>query len=158
MSILSDLRQEVLQIRLCNKIVQIRAYFNQDVLIRLSLSLTGSHLKNPNHPLGKQLLDILDSNETARDKIPYHLDGTPFQLKVWHETMKIPYGTTATYGQIAKAIGCRSPRAVGQALNKNPLPIIVPCHRVIGKNGKLTGFSSGIHIKELLLLAEKAKF
>lgn len=83
--------------------------------------------------------------------IPVHLKGTKFQKKVWMETKNIPYGETLTYSELARRVKCRSPRAVGQALGKNPLPVIIPCHRVIGKNNKLTGFSCGLDIKRLLL-------
>ena len=79
-------------------------------------------------------------------------DTTPFQRAVWEATRAIPYGETRTYQWIAQRIGKpKAARAVGQALNRNPFPIIVPCHRVIGKDGSLTGFSAGINLKKLLL-------
>lgn len=81
--------------------------------------------------------------------------GTEFQKKVWAELQKIPYGKTKSYQEIAKAIGNpNAQRAVGSACNKNPILIIIPCHRVISKNGKLTGFACGIDIKEKLLNIE----
>ncbi len=155
MNINSDLREEQFSIVLLDKLIQIKAFFKNRYLIHLSLSLVADAPQNRDHPLGNKLLNLLKGRKSELKQIVYNLHGTPFQLKVWHETMKIPHGTTVTYGHIANAIGCGSPRAVGQALNKNPLPIIVPCHRVIGKNGKLTGFSSGLHIKKLLLLTEQ---
>ncbi len=83
--------------------------------------------------------------------------GTAFQKSVWRELQNIPYGKTASYGEIAKKInnpkGCR---AVGLANGKNPIPIIIPCHRVIGKNGKLTGFGGGIAAKKHLLNLESS--
>lgn len=80
---------------------------------------------------------------------------TDFQKRVWLETRKIPYGETRTYKQIAELVGKpRAYRAVGQALGSNPVPIIVPCHRVIGRNGSLTGFGSGLKTKEWLLRLE----
>lgn len=82
--------------------------------------------------------------------------GSPFQQKVWQELLKIPYGQTITYGAIAKRIGCRSARAVGQAIHRNPIAIIIPCHRVIGADGSLTGYASGLNRKEKLLKIEKA--
>jgi methylated-DNA-[protein]-cysteine S-methyltransferase len=83
--------------------------------------------------------------------------GTPFQQKVWSALCNIPYGKTASYIDIAKAIGNeKACRAVGGANGRNPIPIIIPCHRVIGKNGKLTGFSSGLGIKEALLNLESS--
>lgn len=88
----------------------------------------------------------------------FDLEGTPFQKKVWAEIAKIPYGETRTYSDIALAIGSH-PRAVGGATGANPLPIIIPCHRVMGKNGALTGFSGGdgIATKQKLLALEGIK-
>lgn len=78
--------------------------------------------------------------------------GTPFQRSVWQELQKIPYGQTVSYSFIAQKIGNpKGSRAVGMANNKNPIPIIIPCHRVIGKNGTLTGFGGGLDIKRYLL-------
>ncbi len=79
--------------------------------------------------------------------------GTPFQMRVWQELISIPYGKTCSYGDIAEKVfgsrkGCQS---IGQAISKNPILILVPCHRVIGSNGKLTGFASGVEIKKKLL-------
>lgn len=80
------------------------------------------------------------------------LKGTPFQKQVWNELTRIPFAETRSYGDIAKAIRKpRSARAVGMACAKNPLPIIVPCHRVVGHSGKLTGFSAGLWRKQWLL-------
>lgn len=78
--------------------------------------------------------------------------GTDFQEKVWQELVKIPYGRTITYGELAKRIGNpKASRAVGLANGKNPISIIVPCHRVIGANGSLTGFGGGLEAKQYLL-------
>lgn len=82
--------------------------------------------------------------------------GTAFQKRVWQALLTIPYGTTATYGQIAEQIdNPKAFRAVGLANRSNPIPIIIPCHRVIGKNGKLTGFAGGLDIKQALLDLER---
>jgi methylated-DNA-[protein]-cysteine S-methyltransferase len=82
-------------------------------------------------------------------------DGTEFQLDVLAQLQKIPYGTTASYGDIAKRIGRpKAVRAVGAANGRNPLPIIIPCHRVIGSGGALTGFGGGLPTKEALLRLE----
>jgi len=90
--------------------------------------------------------------------LPLSLKGTPFQKKVWQVLMTIPYGKTMTYKQVAEAIGNpKACRAVGLANNRNPIPIIVPCHRVIGSNGKLVGYAGGLHIKEKLLEMEQNK-
>jgi methylated-DNA-[protein]-cysteine S-methyltransferase len=81
--------------------------------------------------------------------------GTEFQLQVLNELQKIPYGSTASYGDIAKRIGKpKAVRAVGAANGRNPIPIIIPCHRVIGSTGKMTGFGGGIPTKEALLRLE----
>ena len=81
--------------------------------------------------------------------------GSLFQQKVWRELLTIPYGQTTTYGAIAKRINCRSAQAVGQAIHRNPIAIIIPCHRVIGADGSLTGYASGLEIKRELLQLEK---
>ena len=81
--------------------------------------------------------------------------GTAFQQKVWQALREISYGETRTYGQIAAAVGSpKGARAVGMACNRNPIMIIVPCHRVIGSNGSLTGFGGGLPVKEKLLKLE----
>ncbi len=85
------------------------------------------------------------------------LKGTPFQQAVWRALLKIPYGTTATYGNIAARIGKpKATRAVGMACNRNPLLLAVPCHRVVGAGGKLTGFAAGVERKKFLLKLENA--
>ena len=88
--------------------------------------------------------------------IPISANGTEFQIKVWKELQKIPYGKTATYKEIAENIGNKNAsRAVGMANNKNPIAIIIPCHRVIGTKGDLTGYAGGIKLKKYLLDLEK---
>jgi O-6-methylguanine DNA methyltransferase len=83
-------------------------------------------------------------------------DGTPFQRKVWEALVRIPWGTTRTYREIAEQIGHpRASRAVGQACAHNPLPLLVPCHRVTAGSGRLGGFSGGLHVKKALLELEK---
>ncbi len=92
-------------------------------------------------------------------QLPLALKGTPFQQKVWQVLMTIPYGKTMTYKQVAEAIGNpKACRAVGMANNRNQIPIIIPCHRVIGSNGKLVGYAGGLHIKEKLLEMEENKY
>ena len=86
-------------------------------------------------------------------------EGTEFQKSVWKALCKIPYGETRTYKDIAESIGNpKAYRAVGTANNRNPIAIIVPCHRVIGVNGKLTGYASGLDVKEYLLKLEEKEF
>lgn len=92
------------------------------------------------------------------------LEGTLFQKLVWDELIKIPYGKTTTYGAIAKSVGEKlgkekmSAQAVGNAVGKNPFPILIPCHRVLGKNGELVGYSGGLEKKIALLKLEGYEF
>ena len=90
--------------------------------------------------------------------VPLAPTGTPFQLAVWTQLTKIPYGSTVSYGDIARALGKRlvASRAVGLANGANPISVIVPCHRVIGSDGSLTGYGGGLDRKELLLRLEGA--
>lgn len=84
--------------------------------------------------------------------VPVFLEGTEFQKKVWKELLKVPYGSVISYEQLAVQIGNKHfVRAVGKAVGSNPIPIIIPCHRVIGKNGSLIGYSGGLEIKKMLL-------
>jgi len=93
--------------------------------------------------------------ERTEFSVPLHRIGTDFQIKVWQELSRIPYGITCSYGDIAEQIGCHGgQRAVGLANGKNPIGIVVPCHRVIGKNGSLTGYAGGLDKKALLLELE----
>lgn len=88
--------------------------------------------------------------------VPIAMEGTHFQKRVWAALCEIPYGETRTYGQIAQAIGNpKASRAVGMANNKNPLMVMVPCHRVIGSNGQLSGYAGGVELKERLLKLER---
>lgn len=89
--------------------------------------------------------------------LPLDVDGTDFQRAVWSQVTRIPYGATATYGDIAQLVGRpKASRAVGRAVGANPVPIVIPCHRVVGSDGALTGFGSGLDIKEVLLRLEGA--
>ncbi|MEN9472361.1 MAG: hypothetical protein RLZZ495_450 [Pseudomonadota bacterium] len=110
----------------------------------------------PNHPIlakARQQLEEYFAKERTVFDIPLGLeDGTLFQRSVWQQLLPIPFGRTCSYGDIARAIdNPRAVRAVGGAVGKNPLSIIVPCHRVIGSDGSLTGFSGGMHRKIALL-------
>ena len=89
--------------------------------------------------------------ETDPEDLPLALTGTEFQQTVWQALRDIPYGTTVTYGELASRIGCGSARAVGAAVGRNPISIIVPCHRVLGADGSLTGYAGGIDCKRWLL-------
>lgn len=106
----------------------------------------------------KQIEEYL-KGERIKFDLPIYLDGTEFQKKVWNALIDIPYGKVATYKDIAKKIGNEKAfRAVGNANNKNPIAIVVPCHRVIGANGKLVGYAGGLTVKKNLLEIEKGKF
>lgn len=103
----------------------------------------------------KQLDEYFAGNRKKFD-LPLKPRGTEFQNSVWKALEEIPYGETKYYGEIAEIIGNpKASRAVGLANNRNPISIIIPCHRVIGKNGKLVGYGGGLHIKELLLNLEE---
>lgn len=102
-----------------------------------------------------QLKEYLSGKRKNFD-IEIEMIGTEFQKKVWKELLNIPYGETRSYKDIAIAIGNgKACRAVGNANNKNPIAIIVPCHRVVGSNGSMTGYAGGLDIKEKLLKIEK---
>lgn len=103
----------------------------------------------------RRWLDLYFSGKKPDFMPPLKPQGTPFRQKVWRELLTIPYGQTITYGAIAKRIGCRSAQAVGQAIHRNPIAIIIPCHRVIGADGSLTGYASGLEIKRKLLQIEE---
>jgi methylated-DNA-[protein]-cysteine S-methyltransferase len=103
-----------------------------------------------------QIMAFLRGERQQLD-FPIRMVGTPFQQRVWHALQQIPYGTTRTYGEIAAAIdNPRASRAVGMACNRNPLLLIVPCHRVVGANGTLTGFAYGTDAKRWLLELESS--
>ena len=103
----------------------------------------------------RELHEYLEGERRAFT-FPYRLVGTPFRLQVWKELEKVPYGETTTYKRLAEAIGRPGAyHAVGGAVGANPLSICVPCHRVIGTNGSLTGYAWGLPMKEALLELER---
>jgi len=111
------------------------------------------------HPLlaeaGRQLLAYLAGQLEVFD-LSLSLQGTPFQLQVWQELCTIPYGQTRTYGELAQSLGGKGKaRAVGGAAHANPVAIVIPCHRLIGAGGKLTGFGGGLPMKQTLLNLER---
>ena len=112
-------------------------------------------------PFLKEVYSMLSGyfrGEVTKFSIPLNLRGTEFQKKVWNALLEIPYGETCSYGQIAQKIGTpKGARAVGGANNRNPIAIIVPCHRVIGGDGKLVGYAGGAEVKKQLLDLEKRK-
>ena len=103
----------------------------------------------------RQLTAYFEGRQTTFD-VPLKPEGTPFQQQVWEELRRIPFGATISYGELARRIGNpNASRAVGLANGRNPVSILVPCHRVIGANGKLTGYSGGLSRKETLLTLER---
>ena len=105
----------------------------------------------------KQQLDDYFSGKRKNFELPLAPKGTEFQQKVWNALRNIPYGETKCYSEVAQIVGnAKASRAVGLANNKNPIAIIIPCHRVIGKSGKLVGYGGGLEKKEILLNIEKS--
>ena len=110
---------------------------------------------------GRRWLDLYFAGKEPKTSPPLHLIGTPFRLSVWKILSEIPYGKTTTYGDIAQRLAQErglprlSARAVGSAVGRNPISLIIPCHRVIGRNGRLTGYAGGLHRKAYLLAMEK---
>ena len=103
-----------------------------------------------------QLTEYFGGQRTTFD-VPLEACGSPFEHRVWNALRTIPYGTTTSYGELARRLGDpKGSRAIGTANGKNPIPIIVPCHRVIGANGELTGFGGGLDTKRWLLEHEGA--
>lgn len=110
--------------------------------------------RTPTEKVLEQVKEYLRGQRQAFT-LPLQPRGTVFQLRVWEELRKIPYGETCSYGEIAQKIGNpKGQRAVGMANHNNPIAVIVPCHRVVGKSGALTGYAGGIHLKERLLEIE----
>ena len=116
------------------------------------------HWKQSDKPfreVRRQLTEYFRGRRTSFE-LRLHPRGTPFQMAVWNALTKIPYGETRSYGDIARAVGRpRAVRAVGLANGRNPLPIVVPCHRVIGSTGKLVGYGGGLTVKQALLDRER---
>ena len=112
------------------------------------------HIKDP-HGLSTAMHRYFEGDITAIDHLKVETNGTEFQRDVWNELRRIPAATTISYGQLAERIARpKAVRAVGLANGSNPIGIVVPCHRVIGANGKLTGYGGGLHRKEWLLRHE----
>jgi methylated-DNA-[protein]-cysteine S-methyltransferase len=136
-----------------------------DAGLRQILFVNGRHPARPESswtedrvPLndGIRQLHAYFGGELEKFDLPLAPEGTPFQLGVWRSLCGIPYGETISYGELAGRIGNpKASRAVGLANGSNPIPIVIPCHRVIGSNGKLTGYGGGLPIKEKLLALER---
>jgi methylated-DNA-[protein]-cysteine S-methyltransferase len=131
-----------------------------DVLIGIWLPSQAATTRGDGHdapPVLKDTATQLEeyfAGELTEFTVPMELDGTPFQKDVWTELTRIPYGTTISYGELARRVGRpKGPRAVGQANGKNPIPIIVPCHRVLASTG-IGGYGGGLPMKRTLLAVE----
>jgi methylated-DNA-[protein]-cysteine S-methyltransferase len=110
--------------------------------------------RGPVAQAARQLREYFQGKRTDFD-LPLAPEGTEFQRSVWRRLQEIPYGETISYGELARRVGNpKASRAVGAANGQNPIPIVIPCHRVIGANGKLTGFGGGLPTKEALLALE----
>ena len=115
------------------------------------------HETGPLTETARQLREYFAGKRITFD-LPLEPDGTNFQKAVWKNLCEIPYGKTISYGELARRVGNpKASRAVGAANGQNPLPIVVPCHRVIGSTGKMTGFGGGIPVKEALLALESKR-
>ncbi len=130
----------------------------EEYISRISFfEISGERRETPAIQNAKKELDEYFAGVRQTFSIPLKLEGTEFQKSVWKELIKIPYGKTVSYYDIASNIGKPSAcRAVGMANNKNRIAIVIPCHRVVGKNGSLTGYASGLGIKEKLLRLENS--
>lgn len=147
---------------------KLKLYFNEEGIIGLSFFKEGDNHNYIKRYYGEptkankndynyhnEIIQYLEGR-LREFTVPISFKGTSFQHKVWDELLKIPYGQTKTYKEVAEDINCpKGYRAVGGALNKNPISIIVPCHRVIGSSGKLVGFAGGLDTKNKLLKLEK---
>jgi methylated-DNA-[protein]-cysteine S-methyltransferase len=116
---------------------------------------------DPSHPIvtaAARQLDDYGAGRRSGFDLPLAVQGTEFQQRVWRQVARIPYGETTTYGKIARQLGRpRAAQAVGAAVGRNPTPIVVPCHRVIGADGSLTGFGGGLELKRSLLNHEAGR-
>jgi methylated-DNA-[protein]-cysteine S-methyltransferase len=119
----------------------------------------GPQRGQPEHRILRQLRAELDGYFSGKRRafdVPLAMRGTPFQLDVWRELVKVPYGNTTNYAEIARRVGRgRAVRAVGQANGRNPIVILVPCHRIVSSDGSLGGYSSGLDRKRYLLDLER---
>ncbi len=141
---------------------KLRLVATDQALVQLSFGADGlrSAVRAERHPIlnrAERQLKEYFAGKRKKFELELATEGTEFQKKVWSALRRIPYGQTKSYGDVAHSIGQpKASRAVGGANNRNPIAIIVPCHRVIGANGDLTGFGGGLSIKEKLLALESA--
>ena len=130
--------------------------WEDDAVVSLRIGEPESHSPSPVSELAATQLQEYFAGTRKNFTFPIKLNGTPFQISVWQQLSRIPYGETRTYGDIARAVGKeKAARAVGMACNRNPIWIVIPCHRVLGSNRKLTGYAGGISMKDALLNLER---
>ena len=133
----------------------LKVVFDDKVVIEISFADSVAAEISGDCAVSRQLKEYFSGRRCAFT-FSWSMRGTPFQCMVWQELCKIPYGETRTYGDVAKALGMPgASRAVGRACNSNPLLLLVPCHRVVGAGGKMTGFAAGIERKRVLLDMEQ---
>ena len=141
-----------------HQFIHLEIVISQEAISRISF-VKDTQPSPASTPLEKQIKQQLDeyfAGTRTCFELPLCPQGTVFQKAVWQALSAIPYGQTRTYAQIAALIGKpKACRAVGMANHKNPLPILIPCHRVIGADGRLTGYAGGLTIKQLLLDLER---
>lgn len=135
-----------------------KLFCSDEFLYKIELNHTGTTANNPNKisEFAAQELRKYLEGKLKDFTVPVSFQtGTAFQKKVWKELLNIPYGTSISYLELSRKLGdIKAIRAVGAANGKNPIPIIVPCHRVIGSDGSLTGYASGVEMKRFLLKLE----
>jgi methylated-DNA-[protein]-cysteine S-methyltransferase len=158
---LCDVIQNIFYQTYLSPVGTLHLYANDSALLYVGFTQKYPVINHRNTPLfreaARQFDEYFDGKRTAFN-LPFQMAGTPFQQKVWQALQTIPYGETRTYGQIAAQIGLpKAARAVGLANNRNPISIIVPCHRVIGSNGKLVGYAGGLPVKAELLSLETGR-
>jgi methylated-DNA-[protein]-cysteine S-methyltransferase len=116
----------------------------------------GGVVDNESNRIFIEQIDEYFQSRRRQFDFPLDFSGTPFQIAVWRELLKIPYGETRSYGEIARSLGKPgASRAVGMANHENHLAIVIPCHRVLGHDGSLTGYAGGTHLKQQLLSLER---
>ena len=137
---------------------KIQMKYEKDTLLLLKAGVNATEINEPSpftDYIYRQICEYLNGERKVFD-VKYKFNGTDFQERVWHILESIPYGEVMTYGEVARKIGSpKAVRAVGSACGKNQLWLVVPCHRVIGIKGSLTGYAGGIEMKEKLLRIER---
>jgi len=142
------------------EIGKIAIYATESKIIKIEYVENVHNVSNGSKLTDKAAFEINDfvHGKIKSFSVPYEIRGTDFQKKVWNALLQIPYGKTKTYSQIAIEVGSpKGARAVGNACNQNPLPIIIPCHRAVHKDGSLGGYASGVDKKKFLLMIEGNK-